>query len=178
MNFNDVRGVVFKLQNPPRTYQNPPRTRQNPPKPTQNPNRKRHYAIQRPPRRAHSVLKHKMFSYSNFPTPETHGSMSYVFFIDQIPKSLTFEPAQRPNDDETKKNSREICPATPSKGRTLFSSTHPKHFSCSHPHSYTCTPLAEHFPSGCMPYLPRRTSPERSRVISRSVGRQAEPLLH
>ena len=127
---------------PARTRPEPTRTRQNPPI-TRTANR--HAAIQRPPRRA---LKHKMFSYSYNGNPETHGSMSYVFFIDQIPKSLTFERAQNPNDGDKQTKRREICPATPSKGRTLFSGTHPKHFSCSHSHSYTCTPLAEHFPFG------------------------------
>ena len=128
MNFNDFRGVVFKLQNPPRTRQNPPRTRQNPPKPTQNPNRKRHHAIQRPPRRAHSALKHIMFSYSYNGNPETPGSMSYVFCFDQIQKSLTPEEDRtRPTDD--KQSDAEFAQPPPAKAErsspALIPSTSP-----------------------------------------------------
>ena len=156
MNFNYFRCVVFKLQDAPRTRQNPPRTHQNPLNPTN----------ERPTQASETAnpatfsgrlsaqipQKHKMFSYSYNGNPETHGSMSYVFFIDQIPKSLTFERAQRPTTTTTTTTTNKKATLNlfsfPNKDRKLFSSTHPKHFSCSHSHSYTCTPLAEHFPFG------------------------------
>ena len=123
---------------PSRTHPEPARTRPEPEPQT----------APRNSAAAASALKHKMFSYSYNGNPETPGSMSYVFVIDQIPKSLTPEEDRTRTTTTKNKNTREICPATPSKGRTLFSGTHPKHFSCSHSHSYTCTPLAEHFPFG------------------------------
>ena len=81
------------------------------------------------PRRRRSALKHKMFSYSYNGNPETHGSMSYVVFIDQILKSLTSEPAQIPNDDEDKKTVARFAQPPPARAErsspALIPSTSP-----------------------------------------------------
>ena len=64
-----------------------------------------------------SALKHKMFSYSYNGNPETHGSMSYVFFIDQIPKSLTFERAET----RTRRNKATLnLPSHPQQGQNAL----------------------------------------------------------
>ena len=97
-----------------KTHPEPSGTRQNPPEPTDNPNSE---TAHRNSAAALNALKHKMFSYSYNGNPETHGSMSYVFFIDQIPKSLTPEEAQ---NGTTRKKTTLNLPSHPQQGQNAL----------------------------------------------------------
>ena len=123
-----------------KAHQNPPepaRTHQNPPKPTNGRPTQRPGAVSGR-LSALNALKHKMFSYSHLPAPETHGSMSYVFFIDQIPKSLTFERAETRTTDD-KQSDAEFAQPPPARAErsspALIPSTSPVSFSLFHMHT-------------------------------------------